>query len=64
MAGEIRLFEHPDFDQIVVATHNHFGLRRLTHQIIEKDYYVTEALRIIAAHLPDEVIFKGCTSMS
>jgi hypothetical protein len=27
--------------------------------IIEKDYYVTEALRIIAAAAPDKIIFKG-----
>ncbi len=60
----MRLFEHPDFDQIVVATQNHFALPRLTNQIIEKDYYVTEVLRIIAQHLPGEIIFKGGTSLS
>ena len=27
--------------------------------IIEKDYYITEALRAIAAHAGDKVIFKG-----
>ena len=64
MAGKMRLFEHTDFDQIVVATQNHFALPRLTNQIIEKDYYVTEALRIIAQHLPCEIIFKGGTSLS
>ena len=32
--------------------------------IIEKDYYVTEALRIIASAAGDTVIFKGGTSLS
>ena len=32
--------------------------------IIEKDYYVTEALRIIAATAGDKVIFKGGTSLA
>jgi hypothetical protein len=32
--------------------------------IIEKDYYVTEALRIIAATAPDKIIFKGGTSLA
>jgi hypothetical protein len=32
--------------------------------IIEKDYYVTEALRIIAAAAPDKIIFKGGTSLA
>lgn len=32
--------------------------------VIEKDYYVTEALRIIAATVGDKVIFKGGTSLS
>jgi hypothetical protein len=32
--------------------------------LIEKDYYVTQALRIIAAAYGDKVIFKGGTSLS
>ena len=32
--------------------------------LIEKDYYVTEALRIIAETVGDKVIFKGGTSLS
>jgi hypothetical protein len=31
---------------------------------IEKDYYVTEALRVIANVAGDKVIFKGGTSLS
>jgi len=64
MAVKMRLFEHPDFDQAVIATRDYFALPRLTDQIIEKDYYVTEALRMVANYMPDGVIFKGGTSLS
>ena len=57
----MRLFEHPDFDQVILQAAEHFQLRPA---IIEKDYYVTEALRIIAATAGDKVIFKGGTSLS
>jgi Nucleotidyl transferase AbiEii toxin, Type IV TA system len=57
----VRLFEHPDFDQAILQTAERFQLRPA---IIEKDYYVTEALRIIAAAAGDKVIFKGGTSLS
>jgi len=52
----VRLFEHPDFDQVILQAAEHFQLRPA---IIEKDYYVTEVLRIIAAIAGDKVIFKG-----
>jgi hypothetical protein len=44
----MRLFEHPDFDQAVIATRQHLIKQGvvLNEQVIEKDYYVTEALRI------------------
>lgn len=32
--------------------------------IIEKDYFVTEALRVIAEIAAEKVIFKGGTSLS
>jgi len=57
----VRLFEHPDFDQVILQAAEHFQLRP---GIIEKDYYVTEVLRIIAATAGDKVIFKGGTSLS
>lgn len=38
--------------------------RGISEQIAEKDYYVTEALRILAAELGEWVIFKGGTSLS
>ena len=43
----MRLFEHPDFEQAVIRAADHFRPRGLREAIIEKDYYVTEALRII-----------------
>lgn len=60
----MRLFEHPDFDQAILRAEEHFQGRGLRPAIIEKDYYVTEALRIIAESAGDKVIFKGGTSLS
>src|SRR6266851_4438746 len=60
----MRLFEHKDFDQAILGAEQHFRARKLRPAIIEKDYYVTEALRIIADAAPDKVIFKGGTSLS
>jgi hypothetical protein len=60
----LRLFEHPDFEQALIRAAEHFGSQGLRPAIIEKDYYVTEALRIIAQTAGDKVIFKGGTSLS
>jgi hypothetical protein len=57
----MKLFEHSDFDQLILQAAERFQLRPA---IIEKDYYVTEVLRIIAATAGDKVIFKGGTSLS
>ena len=43
----MKLFEHPDFEQAIIRAAEHFRPRGLREAIIEKDYYVTEALRII-----------------
>lgn len=62
----MRLFEHPDFDQIVLATRVHLigqGIS-LSEQIIEKDYYVTEVLRSLSVVADERIIFKGGTSLS
>ena len=60
----MRLFEHPDFEQAILQTAEHFRERRLRPAIIEKDYYVTEALRVIAKTSGDKIIFKGGTSLA
>lgn len=63
----MRLFEHADFGPIVTATTEWLqgrGLVRINEQIVEKDYYVTEVLRIVAREFGDRVLFKGGTSLS
>ena len=60
----MRLFEHPDFDQAILGAAEHFRGQGLRPGIIEKDYFVTEALRIIAQTAGGKVIFKGGTSLS
>ena len=60
----MRLYEHPDFEQAILRAAEHFGGRGLRPAVIEKDYYVTEALRIISVTAGDKVIFKGGTSLS
>jgi hypothetical protein len=60
----LKLHESPDFRDAIIAAKDHFGHPGLTEQLIEKDYYVTEALRIVATRWPTQVIFKGGTSLS
>ncbi|KYC40335.1 hypothetical protein WA1_27795 [Scytonema hofmannii PCC 7110] len=60
----MRLFEHSDFQDAVKAAENYFARPGLTAQFIEKDYYVTEVLRIVALLYPTQVIFKGGTSLA
>jgi hypothetical protein len=60
----VRLFEHPDFGQAILQAAEHFQDAGLRPAIIEKDYYVTEVLRIVATTAADKVIFKGGTSLS
>jgi predicted nucleotidyltransferase component of viral defense system len=57
----VRLFEHPDFEQALLRASAHHGLGE---QFVEKDYYVTEILRIVATGFGDKVMFKGGTSLS
>lgn len=61
MAGKVRLFEHDEFEQAVVQTAAALGL---SEQFVEKDYYVTEILRVIVDHLGNKAMFKGGTSLS
>lgn len=58
----MKLFEHADFEQSILRAAEHFRARGLRPAIIEKDYYVTEALRIVAGG--DRIIFKGGTSLA
>lgn len=58
----IYLFERPDFSDLVNATGDENGIRNPS--IVEKDYFVTEALRLIARDFGNVVIFKGGTSLS
>lgn len=68
MAGQgappVKLFEHPDFEQAILRAEEHFRARDLRPAIIEKDYYVTEVLRVLADTAGDKIIFKGGTSLS
>lgn len=57
----MRLCEHEDFGALLVATAQ---ARGLNEQFVEKDYYVTEVLRIVVARSGERVIFKGGTSLS
>jgi len=60
----MKLYEHADFEQAILQAEEHFRNRGLRPAIIEKDYYVTETLRIVANTQGDQVIFKGGTSLS
>jgi len=60
----VKLFEHPDFEQAIIRAAEHFRSWGLRESIIEKDYFVTEALRIIEQASGSKVIFKGGTSLS
>jgi hypothetical protein len=62
MAGAMRLFQHDEFPNIVAAA---AAARSLDEALVEKDYYITEILRIIAGrYQPGQMIFKGGTSLS
>ena len=57
----MKLHQHPDFAAFVTAT---AAERDLAEAFVEKDYWITEILRVIATTLPDRAIFKGGTSLS
>ena len=60
----MKLCQSPDFHDAIQAARKHFAHLAITEAFIEKDYYVTEALRIVAHQCPTQVIFKGGTSLS
>lgn len=57
----MRLFEHADFEPAIVRAGKRFAV---SEQFVEKDYYVTEILRIVADERGDQTVFKGGTSLS
>jgi Nucleotidyl transferase AbiEii toxin, Type IV TA system len=57
----VKLFEHPEFEQAMLPAAQEF---QVSEQFIEKDYYVTEILRIVAERLGPQAMFKGGTSLS
>jgi hypothetical protein len=61
VAGDVKLFEHVEFEQAMIRAAEHFGVNE---QFVEKDYYVTEILRTVADRLGDKAMFKGGTSLS
>lgn len=60
----MKLCEHPEFEQAILNAVEHFASRKFRPAVIEKDYYVTEALRAINLAAGPRVIFKGGTSLS
>lgn len=61
MAGEVRLFEHEEFEQAMLQAAAALGV---SEQFVEKDYYVTEILRVVVYQLGNKAMFKGGTSLS
>lgn len=57
----MRLYEHADFRQLIVRVANE---RNVAEAWVEKDYYLTEVLRLIARTYPTETVLKGGTSLS
>lgn len=57
----MKLYEREDFRPLLTEVANRRGF---SEYWIEKDYYLTEALRIVAAHLGTRAILKGGTSLS
>ncbi len=64
----MRLCDNQAFPDLLRAAADHHASkaesRRITAPAIEKDYYITEMLRIVHAALGDAAVFKGGTSLS
>jgi hypothetical protein len=56
------LYERDDFPELIEGAASFHAIQNPA--IIEKDYYVTEALRLIGQSYGDQIIFKGGTSLS
>lgn len=57
----MRLYEHPEFRQLIAIV---APARGVSEAWVEKDYYLTEVLRIIAQTYPTQTMLKGGTSLS
>lgn len=57
----MRLHEHRDFAAFVTAA---AAANDLSEQFVEKDYWITQILEVVARTLPERAIFKGGTSLS
>lgn len=57
----MRLHEHDDFAAFVTAT---AAAHDLDEAFVEKDYWITQILQVVASTLADRAIFKGGTSLS
>lgn len=57
----MNLYEWSEFEQAVNAA---AAAAELDQRFVEKDYWVTTVLRLVADELPDKTIFKGGTSLS
>lgn len=57
----MKLFEHPEYEQAMLRAAREYGV---SEQFIEKDYYVTEILRIVQERFGSQAMFKGGTSLS
>ena len=57
----MKLYESRDFRQLVTLV---AAERQVAEAWIEKDYYLTEVLRIIAQVYPTQSMLKGGTSLS
>ena len=57
----MRLHEHAEFRQLIVRVANE---RNVAEAWVEKDYYLTEVLRLITETYPKETVLKGGTSLS
>jgi hypothetical protein len=61
VAGQVRLFEHDDFEQAILQAAGRLGL---SEQFVEKDYYVTEILRIVSQRLGGKAKMSRARSIS
>lgn len=57
----MKLCEHDGFETLIIDTAERTGL---DESFIEKDYYITEILRIVQREVGPHIIFKGGTSLS